>query len=120
MLSELLVGERRIKITKPVSFQTLVQGLLNLLAVSHLRKGEDDKSTGMVKELFDQIRSEGLGSFDNVAIQEEYGALPSPIDDPIEVRKAIMLEALTRCIANSDVAEQQWFMQTLLEVSPHF
>ncbi|TFK72480.1 hypothetical protein BDN72DRAFT_957330 [Pluteus cervinus] len=117
MLWDILVPvEHRTFISKPLLFQTVAQGLFNILPLSQLRYGQEDEESKLIKEMINKMNNGSVGEFNTQAIEEEYSALCLDDDEPAIVRHAIMLEALARVLANSPMNSHQWFMQFVLEV----
>lgn len=116
-LSDMLTSnEPSYHMTSPMAFQTVMQGLFTVLSHSAIWPVQGDETFQLIEEVILAMRAGANGELDTGSIEREYNALYLGADDAKAVKESLILEALTRCIANSPAEIQEWLLQRELEV----
>jgi len=69
-----------------------------------------------VKQLLSQVQAGACGELDKISVEEEYGVTFSRNDRHPNVREALMIESLIRCLENGSEGSRRWIMRNMLEV----
>ena len=110
-------GDRNRAIISPMAMQNVAHGLLMLLASLHaLAHPVQEEDVRLTKDLILQFLSGTFGELNEKAVEEEYEARWLPGDMKGAVRKALFLEALTKCLENCAQVTRVWLLQHAIEV----
>lgn len=109
-------GDRNRAIISPIAMQSVAHGLLMLLASLHaLTNPVQEEDVRLTKDLILQFISGTFGELNEKAVEEEYEARWLPGDMKGAVRKALFLEALTKCLENCAQVTRVWLLQHAIE-----
>lgn len=97
----------------PVILQTILQALISLLPALSSSPGELES----VKALILEIWSGGSGMLSKESIEQEFGTPFSSSDTENDIREALAIESVLRCIACGSLKTRAWVLHNLVEVS---
>jgi hypothetical protein len=81
--------------------------------LGHLLETEE---VNLVKQLILQVQGGACGVLDRASIEEEYDVTFSRSDEDMNVREALILESLVRCLEHGAERSRRWIMRNILEV----
>ena len=97
----------------PLLLQTILQALVSLLPVLSSSPGELESVKAMILE----ILNGGSGLLLSEPIEQEFGAPFSSSDTERDIREALAIESVLRCIAYGSLKARTWVLYNLVEVS---
>lgn len=97
----------------PVLLQTILQVLVSLLPTLTSSPGEQES----VKTFILEIWSGGSGLLSKESIEQEFGVPFLPSDTEHEIRDALAIESVLKCIAYGSLKARAWVLHNLVEVS---
>jgi len=97
----------------PVLLQTIIQALVSLLPALSSSPGESES----VKALIYEVWNGGSGLLSKESIEQEFGTpFPSSDTEP-DIREALAIESVLRCLAYGSLNTRAWVLHNLVEVS---
>ena len=114
-----LLGSRNVKpISSPAGFQSLVSGLLNLLAMSMTNPIylKDNDAMKTIQSCIDLVYSGACAAFDSKALNERYGTAYSKGDDP-GIFELLVLETIAKCVDTTTGPTRAWLVQYVFSVN---
>ncbi|KAJ6614617.1 hypothetical protein B0H10DRAFT_2165084 [Mycena sp. CBHHK59/15] len=98
--------------TTPASIHTLASGLFSLLPTLN---GSGEEHT-ILRDAIAQLLARGCGELDIAAVEEDFNALFVGQDSHHNVRKALVLDALARCLENGAESTRRWLLENAVEL----
>jgi len=96
----------------PVLLQTILQALVSLLPALSSSPGEQES----VKALILEIWNGGSGLLLRGSIEQEFGTPFSSSDTEHDIREALGIEGVSRCVAYGSLNTRTWVLHNLVEV----
>ena len=97
----------------PALLQTILQALVSLLPALSSSPGELESVKAMVLEIWNG----GSGLLSKESIEQEFGIPFSSSDTEHDIREALAIESVLRCIAYGSLKTRAWVLHNLAEVS---
>jgi hypothetical protein len=97
----------------PVLRQTILQALVSLLPALSSSPGELESVKAMILEIWNG----GSGLLSEESIEQEFGIPFSSSDTEHDVREALAIESVLRCMAYGPLKTRAWVLHNLVEVS---
>ena len=96
----------------PALLQTILQALVSLLPALSSSPGELES----VKALILEIWNGGSGLLLKESIEQEFGAPFSSSDTEHDIREALGIESVSRCVAYGPLKTRVWVLHNFIEV----
>lgn len=96
----------------PVLLQTILQALVSLLPTLSSSPGEFESVKGLVLEVWNG----GSGLLSKESIEQEFGTHFSPSDTENDIREALAIESVLKCVAYGSLKTRTWILHNLVEV----
>lgn len=96
----------------PVLLQTVLQALVSLLPTLSPSSGEFEPVKGLILEIWNG----GSGSLSKESIEQEFGTHFSPSDTENDIREALAIESVLKCIAYGSLKTRTWVLHNLVKV----
>jgi hypothetical protein len=97
----------------PVLLQTILQALVSLLPTLSSSPGEFESVKGLILEIWNG----GSGLLSKGSIEQEFGVSFSTSDTENDVREALAIESVLKCVAHGSLKIRTWVLHNLVEVS---
>ena len=97
----------------PVLLQTILQALVSLLPATSSSPGELESVKSFVLEIWNG----GSGLLSKESIEQEFGTPFSPSDTECDIREALAIESVLKCIAYGSPKTRAWVLHNLVQVS---
>lgn len=112
-LSSLLFSrDAALRVDSPIVFQTLLQGIFSLYPLL----SQDPSNLGVLQALASEIINGGVGVLSQEAVEQEFGGASPSKDEERQVRIALTVESVARCVANGSGPSRGWILRNLMEV----
>ena len=99
----------------PALFQTILQALISLLPTLSSSPGEFESVKGLILEVWNG----GSGLLSKESIQQEFGTPFSSPDIENDIREALAIESVLKCVAYGPLKTRAWVLHNLVEVFMH-
>lgn len=96
----------------PVLLQTILQALVSLLPALSSSPGELESVRALILEIWNG----GSGLLLQESIEQEFGTPFSSSDAERDIREALAIESILRCIAYGSLKTRAWVLDNIVEV----
>ena len=96
----------------PVLLQTILQALVSLLPTLSSSPGEFESVKGLILEVWNG----GSGLLSKEFIEQEFGTYFSSSDTENDIREALAIESVLKCVAYGSLKTCTWVLHNLVEV----
>lgn len=96
----------------PVLLQTILQALVSLLPTLSSSPGEYESVKGLILEVWNG----GSGLLSRESIEREFGTPFSSSDTENDIREALAVESVLKCVAYGSLKTRAWVLHNLVQV----
>jgi hypothetical protein len=113
MMSTLLFSrDATFRTETPVLLQTILQALVSLLPTLSSSPGELESVKGLIIEVWNG----GTGLLSRDSIEQEFGSPFTASDTENDIREALAIESVSKCVAYGSLKSRTWVLHNLIEV----